>query len=186
MWHKYPNPKCSHVVSIDVLDRSVDPTTGIIRTERIMACKQKAPGWIVKVSSALKDSPGALLTGFTAIWRLGRCICSRNIIHRPTKSPRLDTIRQHVAIPVRHLCRAHRIHTRLACPNLFCPDSGGTGTHGFMADCSGWAGAMDGAAVRAERAPRQTRLYRRITAAVGRASAVISRRRIEGVCRRDA
>ncbi|KAJ7042667.1 PRELI-like family-domain-containing protein [Mycena alexandri] len=49
MWHKYPNPKCSHVVSIDVLDRTVDPETGIIRTERILGCKQKTPTWIVKV-----------------------------------------------------------------------------------------------------------------------------------------
>ena len=50
MWHKYPNPHCSHVLSIDVVDRSVDPNTGIIRTERILGCKQKAPTWIVKVS----------------------------------------------------------------------------------------------------------------------------------------
>ena len=49
MWHKYPNPKCTHVVSIDVLDRSVDRKTGIIRTERVLACKQKTPTWIVKV-----------------------------------------------------------------------------------------------------------------------------------------
>ncbi|KAJ7275464.1 PRELI-like family-domain-containing protein [Mycena haematopus] len=47
MWHKYPNPKCSHVVSIDVLDRTVDPKTGVIRTERILGCKQKTPGWIL-------------------------------------------------------------------------------------------------------------------------------------------
>lgn len=49
MWHKYPNPHCSHVVTIDVLDRSVDPNSGVIRTERILGCKQKAPVWIVKV-----------------------------------------------------------------------------------------------------------------------------------------
>jgi hypothetical protein len=49
MWRKYPNPKCTHVVSVDVVDRSVDPQTGIIRTERILGCKQKAPRWIVKV-----------------------------------------------------------------------------------------------------------------------------------------
>lgn len=53
MWHKYPNPHCSHVVTIDVLDRSVDPKTGIIRTERVLGCKQKAPMWIVKVCSLL-------------------------------------------------------------------------------------------------------------------------------------
>ena len=49
MWHKYPNSKCTHVVSIDTIDRSVDPVTGIIRTERVLGCKQKAPIWIVKV-----------------------------------------------------------------------------------------------------------------------------------------
>jgi len=49
MWHKYPNPQCTHVTTIDVLDRSVDPNTGIIRTERIVGCKQKAPGWIAKL-----------------------------------------------------------------------------------------------------------------------------------------
>ncbi|KAJ6604216.1 PRELI-like family-domain-containing protein [Mycena vulgaris] len=56
MWHKYPNPKCSHVISIDVLDRTVDRKTGIIRTERIMACKQKTPGWIVKLFGGSEDA----------------------------------------------------------------------------------------------------------------------------------
>ncbi|KAJ7462799.1 PRELI-like family-domain-containing protein [Mycena galericulata] len=56
MWHKYPNPKCSHVISIDVLDRTVDPKTGIIRTERILGCKQKTPGWIVKFFGGSEDA----------------------------------------------------------------------------------------------------------------------------------
>ncbi|KAH8835937.1 PRELI-like family-domain-containing protein [Flagelloscypha sp. PMI_526] len=56
MWHKYPNPKCSHVVSIDVLDCSVDPETGIVRTERILGCKQKAPTWIVKLFGGSDDA----------------------------------------------------------------------------------------------------------------------------------
>jgi len=56
MWRKYPNPKCSHVVSIDVLDRSIDPKTGIIRTERVLGCKQKAPGWIVKLFGGSEDA----------------------------------------------------------------------------------------------------------------------------------
>lgn len=34
---------------MDVVDRSVDPETGIIRTERIIGCTQKAPTWIIKV-----------------------------------------------------------------------------------------------------------------------------------------
>ncbi|CAK5265269.1 unnamed protein product, partial [Mycena citricolor] len=56
MWHKYPNPKCTHVISIDVVDRTVDPQTGIIRTERILGCKQKAPGWIVKLFGGSEDA----------------------------------------------------------------------------------------------------------------------------------
>ncbi|KAK7694294.1 hypothetical protein QCA50_001476 [Cerrena zonata] len=56
MWHKYPNPHCSHVQTIDVVDRSVDPETGIIRTERILGCTQKAPGWIVKFFGGSDDA----------------------------------------------------------------------------------------------------------------------------------
>ncbi|KAI0706050.1 MSF1-domain-containing protein [Cytidiella melzeri] len=56
MWHKYPNPHCSHVVTVDVLDRSVNPKTGIIRTERILGCKQKAPVWIVKLFGGTEDA----------------------------------------------------------------------------------------------------------------------------------
>ncbi|KAI0768600.1 MSF1-domain-containing protein [Trametes elegans] len=56
LWHKYPNPHCSHVLSIDVVDRSVDPNTGVIRTERILGCKQKAPGWIVRFFGGSEDA----------------------------------------------------------------------------------------------------------------------------------
>lgn len=53
MWHKYPNSKCTHVISIDTIDRTVDPLTGIIRTERVLGCKQKTPAWIVKACTSL-------------------------------------------------------------------------------------------------------------------------------------
>lgn len=56
MWHKYPHPHCSHVVTIDTVDRSVDSRTGIIRTERILGCKQKAPIWIVKLFGGSEDA----------------------------------------------------------------------------------------------------------------------------------
>jgi hypothetical protein len=62
MWHKYPNPHCSHVVAVDVIDRSVDPSTGIIRTERVLGCKQRAPGWIVKVRLSPLLFVGIVLT----------------------------------------------------------------------------------------------------------------------------
>ncbi|KAJ3377316.1 hypothetical protein HDU84_008782 [Entophlyctis sp. JEL0112] len=42
-WNKYPNPESAHVVSVDILDRSVDPVTGVLTTERLLCVKQAAP-----------------------------------------------------------------------------------------------------------------------------------------------
>ncbi|KAG9047291.1 hypothetical protein FS837_002599 [Tulasnella sp. UAMH 9824] len=56
VWQKYPNPYSGHVVSVDVLDRSIDPETGIIRTERILGCKQSAPKWVVKFLGGSEDA----------------------------------------------------------------------------------------------------------------------------------
>ncbi|KAG8888118.1 hypothetical protein FRB98_008384 [Tulasnella sp. 332] len=56
VWQKYPNPHSGHVVSVDVLDRSVDPVTGILRTERVLGCKQAAPKWVVKLLGGSDDA----------------------------------------------------------------------------------------------------------------------------------
>ncbi|KAF8321757.1 MSF1-domain-containing protein [Clavulina sp. PMI_390] len=56
IWRKYPNRQCAHVISVDVLDRSVDPKTGIIRTERILGVKQKAPAWVLKLLGGSEDA----------------------------------------------------------------------------------------------------------------------------------
>jgi hypothetical protein len=48
-WNKYPNPNSPQVIHVDVLDRRVDPETGILHTERLIACKQPIPTWISKV-----------------------------------------------------------------------------------------------------------------------------------------
>ncbi|KAI8614084.1 PRELI-like family-domain-containing protein [Chytriomyces sp. MP71] len=42
-WIKYPNDITTHVLSVDILDRSVHPVTGVLRTERLLCCKQGAP-----------------------------------------------------------------------------------------------------------------------------------------------
>ncbi|KAF9583607.1 hypothetical protein BGW38_009054 [Lunasporangiospora selenospora] len=47
-WMKYPNEQCPHVVAVDVLDRHVDPETGVLRTERLLTCNQNAPAWILR------------------------------------------------------------------------------------------------------------------------------------------
>ncbi|ORY68997.1 MSF1 protein [Pseudomassariella vexata] len=47
-WQKYGpwNDKASHVIAVDTLNRRIDPTTGILRTERLITCKQSAPEWL--------------------------------------------------------------------------------------------------------------------------------------------
>jgi len=47
-WRKYCpwNDKSTHVIAVDTLSRQVDPETGILRTERLITCKQSAPKWL--------------------------------------------------------------------------------------------------------------------------------------------
>jgi len=47
-WRKYCpwNDKSTHVIAVDTLSRHVDPSTGILRTERLITCKQSAPKWL--------------------------------------------------------------------------------------------------------------------------------------------
>ncbi|KAJ9642580.1 Phospholipid metabolism protein [Coniosporium apollinis] len=47
-WRKYCpwNEKTPHVIAVDTLSRTVDPETGILRTERLITCKQSAPKWL--------------------------------------------------------------------------------------------------------------------------------------------
>lgn len=44
-WRKYCpwNTVSSHVIAVDTLSRSTDPNTGILRTERLITCRQAAP-----------------------------------------------------------------------------------------------------------------------------------------------
>ncbi|KAJ3183473.1 hypothetical protein HDU87_006792 [Geranomyces variabilis] len=42
-FQKYPNEHSSHVLSVDILSRSVDPQTSILRSERLVSVKQSAP-----------------------------------------------------------------------------------------------------------------------------------------------
>ncbi|EXJ85060.1 hypothetical protein A1O3_05735 [Capronia epimyces CBS 606.96] len=50
-WRKYCpwNDKASHVLAVDTLSRHVDPETGILRTERLITCKQNAPQWVLNI-----------------------------------------------------------------------------------------------------------------------------------------
>lgn len=50
-WRKYCpwNDKSTHVIAVDTLARHIDPATGILRTERLITCRQAAPEWIKAV-----------------------------------------------------------------------------------------------------------------------------------------
>ncbi|ERT02957.1 protein MSF1 [Sporothrix schenckii 1099-18] len=50
-WRKYCpwNEKSTHVIAVDTLSRTVDPATGILRTERLITCKQSVPDWLKTV-----------------------------------------------------------------------------------------------------------------------------------------
>lgn len=56
MWNKYPNPHADHVVSVDVLSQTLDPSTGALRTERIIGVQQGAPGWLKRIVGASDDT----------------------------------------------------------------------------------------------------------------------------------
>lgn len=55
-WQKYPNEMSPHVVSVDILHRSIDPETHILRTERLLGCKQPIPKWISCIVGGLEHS----------------------------------------------------------------------------------------------------------------------------------
>jgi PRELI-like family len=50
-WRKYCpwNDKAEHVVAVDTVSRHVDTATGILRTERLITCKQTAPKWVLSI-----------------------------------------------------------------------------------------------------------------------------------------
>jgi 4-amino-4-deoxychorismate lyase len=45
VWQKYPNPFASHVLASDVIERRVDPETGILHTTRLFLKQGKVPKW---------------------------------------------------------------------------------------------------------------------------------------------
>ncbi|CAE6463760.1 unnamed protein product [Rhizoctonia solani] len=85
-------------VNLDVVDRSVDPKTGVIRTERILGCKQAAPRWIVKLLGGSDDAfvreisfvdPVTARTNVTSVnLSLSQYVTVlENIVYEPTRGP---------------------------------------------------------------------------------------------------
>ena len=57
-WRKYCpwNDKSTHVVGVDTLSRTVDPATGILRTERLITCDQSVPQWVLSILGGTNTS----------------------------------------------------------------------------------------------------------------------------------
>lgn len=57
-WRKYCpwNEKSTHVIAVDTLSRRVDPATGILRTERLITCRQAAPAWLSQMLGGGEES----------------------------------------------------------------------------------------------------------------------------------
>lgn len=51
-WQKYPNELATHVVSVDVLNREIDEAKQVLRTERLITCKQAIPRWLRAIVGA--------------------------------------------------------------------------------------------------------------------------------------
>ncbi|EMC97678.1 hypothetical protein BAUCODRAFT_461142 [Baudoinia panamericana UAMH 10762] len=57
-WRKYCpwNDKASHVLAVDTLSRSFDPATHLLRTERLITCRQAAPSWLKPFLAGREES----------------------------------------------------------------------------------------------------------------------------------
>lgn len=65
-WRKYCpwNDKSTHVIAVDTLNQSMDPTTGILRTERLITCKQTAPEWLKTIIGGASDTSHVFETSY--------------------------------------------------------------------------------------------------------------------------
>ena len=52
---KYPNPLCTHVVALDLVNRNVD-RKGILHSHRLMKIKWGVPEWVTAVSCFMPPS----------------------------------------------------------------------------------------------------------------------------------
>jgi len=80
VWRKYPNPFASHVLSSDVIEREVDPVTGVMRTTRLFLKKGIIPKW----GMALLHVPEAFIIEQSTVDPTTRTMTTvtRNLSHR--------------------------------------------------------------------------------------------------------
>ncbi|KAF2441732.1 MSF1-domain-containing protein [Karstenula rhodostoma CBS 690.94] len=79
-WRKYGpwNESCKHVIAVDTLSRTVDPSTGILRTERLITCKQTAPKWVLSLLGG-QDTSLVYETSYVDASQRSVTLCSMNL-----------------------------------------------------------------------------------------------------------
>jgi len=79
-WQKYGpwNEKTPHVIAVDTLSRTVDPSTGILRTERLITCQQSAPKWVNAILGT-EDKSMVYETSYVDPVAKKLTLCSMNI-----------------------------------------------------------------------------------------------------------
>ncbi|XP_049851516.1 protein slowmo homolog [Schistocerca gregaria] len=45
-WKKYPNPKCPEILSVDLVNKEIDPVTGCLTTTRVLVYESAVPIWV--------------------------------------------------------------------------------------------------------------------------------------------
>ncbi|ROT35493.1 MSF1 protein [Sodiomyces alkalinus F11] len=80
-WRKYCpwNDKSTHVIAVDTVDRRVDPATGILRTERLITCKQTAPDWLKSLMGGSMDVSHVFETSYVDPARRTVTMVSQNL-----------------------------------------------------------------------------------------------------------
>ncbi|KAL2758253.1 hypothetical protein ACRALDRAFT_1061471 [Sodiomyces alcalophilus JCM 7366] len=80
-WRKYCpwNDKSTHVIAVDTVGRHVDPDTGVLRTERLITCKQTAPDWLKSIMGCSMDVSHVFETSYVDPVRRTVTMVSQNL-----------------------------------------------------------------------------------------------------------
>ncbi|KAG0677046.1 hypothetical protein C6P40_003073 [Pichia californica] len=75
-WRKYPNEISTHVVAVDVLRREFDPVNQILKSERLITCKQPIPKWL---KAFVANADTSYVREVSVVDRLGETLTLRSV-----------------------------------------------------------------------------------------------------------
>lgn len=75
-WRKYPNEISTHVVAVDVLEREFDPVNQILKSERLITCKQPIPKWL---KYFVGNADTSYVREVSIVDRLGKTLTLRSV-----------------------------------------------------------------------------------------------------------